>query len=194
MTAVLPDRWLNELSHSFARPSSHPRRWGLRVGRRRTPVPGPDVERRHHVARPPPSANRRGDQSSADGVRRCPPGFDYDLREELLEALSFIIPVPLTHVSFTPSGSAAVDLAITWIASASHRPRLIAMERSDHGSGIGGRGASSGRRLGDVAGRSLEVVRVPFDDLDALSAQLDERRGSGACGAGPGRGGHPGAG
>jgi acetylornithine/LysW-gamma-L-lysine aminotransferase len=105
----------------------------------------------------------------------APPGFDYDLREELLEALSFIIPVPLTHVSFTPAGSGAVDLAITWIASASHRPRLIAMERSDHGSGIGGRGASSGRRLGDVAGRSLEVVRVPFDDLDALSAQLDDR-------------------
>ena len=104
-----------------------------------------------------------------------PPGFDYDLREELLEALSFIIPVPLTHVSFTASGSAAVDLAITWVASASDRPRLIAMQRSDHGSGIGGRGASSGRRLGEIAGRSLEVVRVPFGDLEALSAQLDDR-------------------
>ena len=104
-----------------------------------------------------------------------PPGFDYDLREELLEALSFIIPVPLTHVSFTASGSAAVDLAITWVASASDRPRLIAMQRSDHGSGIGGRGVSSGRSLGEIAGRSLEVVRVPFDDLDALGAQLDDR-------------------
>jgi acetylornithine/succinyldiaminopimelate/putrescine aminotransferase len=104
-----------------------------------------------------------------------PPGFDYDLREELLEALSFIIPAPMTHVSFTTSGAAAVDLAITWVASASDRPRLIAMQRSDHGSGIGGRGVSSGRRLGEVAGRSLEVVRVPFDDLDALSVQLDER-------------------
>jgi LysW-gamma-L-lysine/LysW-L-ornithine aminotransferase len=49
------------------------------------------------------------------------------------------------------------------------------MQRSDHGSGIGGRGVSSGRRLGEIAGRNLEVVRVPFDDLDALSAQLDER-------------------
>ena len=75
-----------------------------------------------------------------------PPGFDYDLREELLEALSFIIPVPLTHVSFTESGSAAVDLAITWIAAASDRPRVIAMQRSDHGAGIGGRGVSGGKR------------------------------------------------
>jgi acetylornithine/LysW-gamma-L-lysine aminotransferase len=104
-----------------------------------------------------------------------PPGFDYDLREELLEALSFIIPVPLTHVSFTASGSAGVDLAITWVASASDRPRLIAMQHSDHGSGIGVHTASAGRRLGEIAGRNLEVVRVPFADLDALSAQLDER-------------------
>jgi acetylornithine/succinyldiaminopimelate/putrescine aminotransferase len=104
-----------------------------------------------------------------------PPGFDYDLREELLEALSFIIPVPLTHVSFTESGSAAVDLALTWIASASDRPRVIAMQRSDHGAGIGGRGVTGGRRVGEVAGRSLDVTRVPFDDIEALSAALDTR-------------------
>ena len=92
-----------------------------------------------------------------------------------MEALSFIIPVSLTHVSFTSSGSAAVDLAITWVASASDRSRIIAMQRSDHGSGIGGRGVSAGRRLGEIAGRSLEVLRVPFDDLEALRAQLDHR-------------------
>jgi len=34
---------------------------------------------------------------------------------------------------------------------------------------------SAGRRLGEIAGRNLEVVRVPFDDLEALSAQLDQR-------------------
>ena len=49
------------------------------------------------------------------------------------------------------------------------------MQRSDHGSGIGGRGASAGRRVGEIAGRTLEVVRVPFDDLEALHAQLDDR-------------------
>ena len=113
-----------------------------------------------------------GQLSAFSGV---PPGFDYDLREELLEALSFIIPVSLTHVSFTASGSAAVDLAITWVASASNRSRIIAMQRSDHGSGIGGRGVSAGRRLGEIAGRSLEVVRVPFDDLEALRAEIDHR-------------------
>ncbi|HEY6782036.1 MAG TPA: aminotransferase class III-fold pyridoxal phosphate-dependent enzyme [Candidatus Dormibacteraeota bacterium] len=174
MTAVLPDRWLNELSHSSR---------DLRLTRGDGAYVWDDEERQYLDLTSSGGTTLLGHQhprvveaishqlTAFGGV---PPGFDYDLREELLEALSFIIPVPLTHVGFTTAGSSAVDLAITWIASASHRPRLIAMERSDHGSGIRGRGASSGRRLGDIAGRSLEVVRVPFDDLDALSAQLDD--------------------
>lgn len=175
MTAVLPDRWLNELSRASR---------DLRLVRGDGAYVWDDEERQYLdltsnggttlLGHNHPRVNEAIiDQLSAfSGV---PPGFDYDLREELLEALSFIIPVPLTHVSFTTSGSAAVDLAITWVASASDRPRLIAMQRSDHGSGIGGRGASAGRRLGEIAGRTLEVVRVPFDDLEALRAQLDER-------------------
>jgi acetylornithine/LysW-gamma-L-lysine aminotransferase len=175
VTAVLPDRWLNELSRASR---------DLRLVRGDGAYVWDDEERRYLdltsnggttlLGHNHPRVNEAIiDQLSAfSGV---PPGFDYDLREELLEALSFIIPVPLTHVSFTTSGSAAVDLAITWVASASDRPRLIAMQRSDHGSGIGGRGASAGRRLGEIAGRTLEVVRVPFDDLEALRAQLDDR-------------------
>jgi acetylornithine/succinyldiaminopimelate/putrescine aminotransferase len=175
VTAVLPDRWLNELSRTSR---------DLRLIRGEGAYVWDDEERQYLDLTSNGGTTLLGhnhprvseaitNQSTAfSGV---PPGFDYDLREELLEALSFIIPIPLTHVSFTTSGSAAVDLAITWVASASNRPRLIAMHRSDHGSGIGGRGASAGRRLGEIAGRSLEVVRVPFDDLDALSAQLDER-------------------
>jgi acetylornithine/LysW-gamma-L-lysine aminotransferase len=175
VTAVLPDRWLNELSRTSR---------NLRLSRGDGAYVWDDEERRYLDLTSSGGTTLLGynhprvveaisaQLRSFGGV---PPGFDYDLREELLEALSFIIPVPLTHVSFTASGSAAVDLAITWVASASTRPRLIAMQRSDHGSGIGGRGASSGRRLGDIAGRSLEVVRVPFDDLEALSAELDDR-------------------
>jgi acetylornithine/LysW-gamma-L-lysine aminotransferase len=175
VTAVIPDRWLNELSRTSR---------DLRLIRGDGAYVWDDEERQYLDLTSSGGTTLLGHNhprvveaisaqlTSFSGV---PPGFDYDLREELLEALSFIIPVPLTHVGFTASGSAAVDLAITWVASASPRPRLIAMQRSDHGSGIAGRGASSGRRLGDIAGRSLEVVRVPFDDLDALSAELDER-------------------
>ena len=175
MTAVLPDRWLNELSRTSR---------DLRLIRGDGVYVWDDEERQYLDLTSSGGTTLLGHNhprvseaitNQVMAFSGVPPRFDYDLREELLEALSFIIPVPLTHVSFTTSGSAAVDLAITWIASASDRPRLIAMQRSDHGSGIGGRGASSGRRLGEIAGRSLEVVRVPFDDLDALSAQLDEQ-------------------
>jgi acetylornithine/LysW-gamma-L-lysine aminotransferase len=175
VTAVLPDRWLNELSRASR---------DLRLVRGDGAYVWDDEDRQfldltssgattllgHNHPRVTEAIT--GQLSAFSGV---PPGFDYDLREELLEALSFIIPVSLTHVSFTASGSAAVDLAIAWVASATDRPRIIAMQRSDHGSGIGGRGVSTGRRLGEIAGRTVEIARVPFDDLEALSAQLDQR-------------------
>lgn len=175
MTAVLPERWLNEFSRGSR---------DLRLIRGDGAYVWDDEERQYLDLTSGGGTTLLGhnhprvtgaitNQLAAFGG--VPPGFDYDLREELLEALSFIIPVPLTHVSFTESGSAAVDLALRWIASASDRPRVIAMQRSDHGSGIGGRGVSGGRRLSEVAGRSLEVTRVRFDDLEALSAQLDAR-------------------
>ena len=152
MTALLPDRWLNELSRASR---------DVRLVRGDGAYVWDDEDRQYLdltssggvalLGHNHPRVNEAiaGQLTAFSGV---PPGFDYDLREELLEALSFIIPVPLTHVSFTASGSAAVDLAITWVASASDRPRLIAMQRSDHGSGIAGRSLSAGRRLGDVAG------------------------------------------
>jgi LysW-gamma-L-lysine/LysW-L-ornithine aminotransferase len=175
VTAVLPDRWLNELNRTSR---------DVRLVRGDGAYVWDDEERQyldltssggttllgHNHPRVVEAITRQ--LTAFGGV---PPGFDYDLREELLEALSFIIPAPITHVSFTSSGPAAIELAISWVASASDRPRLIAMQRSDHGPGIGGRGVSAGRRLGEIAGRSFEVVRVPFDDLDALSAQLDGR-------------------
>jgi acetylornithine/succinyldiaminopimelate/putrescine aminotransferase len=175
VTAVLPDRWLNELSRTSR---------DLRLLRGDGAYVWDDDERRYLDLTSNAGSTLLGYnhprvneaiRAQLGAFTAVPPGFDYDLREELLEALSFIIPVPLTHVSFTASGSEAVDLAITWVAAASDRPRLIAMQRSDHGTGIGGRGASGGRHISAVAGRTMEVVRVPFDDLDALEAHLDEQ-------------------
>ena len=41
--------------------------------------------------------------------------------------------------------------------------------------GSAGEASAPAGGSGEIAGRSLDVVRVPFDDVDALSAQLDER-------------------
>ena len=174
MTAVLPDRWLNELSRISR---------DLHLSRGQGAYVWDDEDRRYLDLTSNGGTTLLGhnDPHVSEAIRMqlaaftaVPPGFDYDLREELLEALSFIIPVPLTHVSFTASGSEAVDLAITWVAASSERPRLIAMQRSDHGTTIGGRAASSGRQVSPIAGRSMDVVRVPFDDLDALEAHLED--------------------
>jgi acetylornithine/succinyldiaminopimelate/putrescine aminotransferase len=175
VTAVLPDRWLNELSRS-----SH----DLRLTRGEGAYVWDDEDRRYLDLTSNGGATLLGlnDPRVAEAMSMqlaaftaVPPGFDHDLREELLEALSFLIPVQLTHVNFTASGSEAVDLAVTLVAAASERPRLIAMQHSDHGSGIGGRAVSNGRHISAIAGRGMEVLRVPFDDLDELAAHLDDQ-------------------
>jgi acetylornithine/LysW-gamma-L-lysine aminotransferase len=175
VTAVLPDRWLNELSRSSRE---------LRLTRGEGAYVWDDEDRRYLDLtsnggrtllglNDPRIAEAMSTQLAA--FTAAPPGFDYDLREELLEALSFLIPLHLTHVSFTASGSEAVDRAITWVAAASERSRMIAMQHSDHGSGIGGRAVSNGRHISAIAGRGMDVIRVPFDDLDALAAHLDDQ-------------------
>ncbi len=175
MTAVLPDRWLNEL-HRTSR--------SLRLVRGEGAYVWDDEDRRYLDLTSSGASALLGHNhprvvealaAQLEAFTTVPPGFEYDLREELLEALSFIIPVPLTHVSFTSSGSAAVDLAIAWIASASERRRLITMRGSDHGSSVGATAAGATSPASDIARRGLEPVDVAFDDLDALDAALDGR-------------------
>jgi len=165
VSAVLPDRWLNEL-HRTSR--------SLRLVRGAGAYVWDDEDRRYLDLTSSGASTLLGHNhpqvveamgAQLQAFTTVPPGFEYDLREELLEALSFIIPVPLTHVSFTSSGSAAIDLAIAWVASVSDRRRLITMRGSDHGSSIA-------RRATGSAGRRFEAVEVAFDDLEALDAAL----------------------
>src|ERR1039457_3005828 len=122
VTGVLPDRWLNELRRTSR---------DLRLIRGDGAYVWDDEQRQYLDLTSSGGTTLLGynhprvSEAIANQVMAfsgVPPRFDYDLREELLEALSFIIPVPLTHVSFTTSGSAAVDLAITMVASVSQRP------------------------------------------------------------------------
>ena len=137
MTAVLPDRWLNEL-HRTSR--------SLRLVRGEGAYVWDDEDRRYLDLTSSGASTLLGHNhprvveaigAQLGAFTTVPPGFEHDLREELLEALSFIIPVPLTHVSFTSSGSAAIDLAIAWVASASERERVVTMRGSGRGSSLG---------------------------------------------------------
>jgi len=169
VSAVLPDRWLNEL-HRASR--------SLRLIRGEGVYVWDDEDRRYLDLTSSGGMTLLGHnhprvvEAIAAQLGRfsaVPPGFEYDLREELLEALSFIIPVGLTHVGFTQSGSAAIDLAMAWVASASERPRVITVGRSD------GLASSGSVTIAGIAARRLEVVPVPFDDVEALEAVLDDR-------------------
>ena len=100
MTAVLPDRWLNELSRGSR---------DLRLMRGDGAYVWDDEDRQYLDLtsgggtmllghnHPRVTEAIAGQLTAFSGV---PPGFDYDLREELLEALSFIIPAAVLPSSF----------------------------------------------------------------------------------------------
>ncbi len=92
MSAVLPDRWLNEVTRTSR---------DLRLMRGEGAYVWDDEDRRYLDMTSSGGATLLGHNhprvteaitAQLGAFGGAPPGFDYDLREELLEALSFIIP------------------------------------------------------------------------------------------------------
>jgi len=103
-------------------------------------------------------------------------GFETDAREEFIEAISLIVPEPLTHVSFANSGSEAVETALKLARGVTGRPRFIAMTGAFHGTTFGAMAVSGDRRVHESLAPMLpEVRRVPYGDIEALEAAMNQR-------------------
>jgi acetylornithine/LysW-gamma-L-lysine aminotransferase len=101
------------------------------------------------------------------------PDVASDAREELIEALSVIVPAPLTKVVLTNSGSEAVDFAVKIAFAATRRRRVIAMQRAHHGATFLASLLSDSHTRAALPEQGIHVTRVPFNDLDAIERELD---------------------
>jgi ornithine--oxo-acid transaminase len=91
------------------------------------------------------------------------------LAEELLRRA----PAGLGRVLFTSSGTEAVEAAIKIGRAATGRTRVLSVERGFHGFTLGALSASGEPAFSDRFGPLVPAFsRVPFDDLDALEAEL----------------------
>ena len=105
--------------------------------------------------------------------------FDVPARREFLEALASVMPLSLSAISFANSGAEAVEAALKYARVASGRPGVIATHRAYHGRTFGALAATAEAKYRDPFSPMLEGFRhIPFDDLDALDAVLDERVGA----------------
>lgn len=97
-------------------------------------------------------------------------------RARLLDLLSTILPGRLRRVFFSNSGAEANDAAIKLARKASGRTDIISTHKSFHGRTISAASATGQAKHREKFNPLMPNYRfVPFNDLDALSAAMDER-------------------
>lgn len=100
--------------------------------------------------------------------------FETPARQDFLDALAAMLPPSLSRVSFANSGAESVEAALKYARVATGRTTVIAMHRAYHGRTFGALAATSEAKYRDPFTPMLPGFRhVPFDDLDALDAAVD---------------------
>jgi acetylornithine/LysW-gamma-L-lysine aminotransferase len=101
--------------------------------------------------------------------------FDTPARQDFLDALAALLPPSLNRVSFANSGAESVEAALKYARVSTGRPTMIAMHRAYHGRTFGALAATSEAKYRDPFTPMLPGFRhIPFDDLDALDAAMDD--------------------
>ncbi len=105
--------------------------------------------------------------------------FETPARQDFLEALAALLPPALSAISFANSGAEVVEAALKYARVASGRSGVIAMHRAYHGRTFGALAATAEAKYREPFSPMLEGFRhIPFDDLAALDAALEERVGA----------------
>ena len=91
----------------------------------------------------------------------------------LAEELVRRAPASIGKALFTSSGTESVEAALKLGRAATRRRRIVCVERNFHGLTLGSLSVNGDSAFTDRFGPFLpDVARVPFDDLDALEAEL----------------------
>jgi len=91
----------------------------------------------------------------------------------LAEELAARAPASIGKALFTSSGTESVEAALKLARAATRRPRIVCVEHAFHGLTLGSLSVNGEEAFTDRFGPFLPgVTRVPFNDLDALEAEL----------------------
>ena len=121
----------------------------------------------------PALAGAIGEQ--ARRLHACPNFFYNDVRARFLEKLIEVTPPHLGHAFLANSGAEAIDGAIKFARLATGRTGLVAARNSFHGRTVGAVSLTWNPKYRRKFEPLLPGVRhVPFNDLDALEAAVDQ--------------------
>jgi len=103
-------------------------------------------------------------------------GYANPVRTAFLEKLLGLLPPSFGRVFLSNSGTEAVEAAIKIARSSTGRPKIVAAMRGFHGRTLGALSATWRKELREPFGPLVpEFVHVPFNDIAALDAAVDER-------------------
>ncbi|MGB3216170.1 MAG: aspartate aminotransferase family protein [Anaerolineae bacterium] len=106
----------------------------------------------------------------------CPEIFYNDRRAALLARLTGLAPAGLTRAFLCNSGTEAVEAALKFARLLTGRPGIIAMQRGFHGRTFGSLSATWEPKYREPFEPLLPGFKhVPYDNLDALAASLDDQ-------------------
>ncbi|WP_164118414.1 adenosylmethionine--8-amino-7-oxononanoate transaminase [Sphingorhabdus sp. Alg239-R122] len=107
-------------------------------------------------------------------------GWTHEPAERLADALSHVLPTPLSHIFFSDSGSTAVEVALKmalgyWHNCGEKRDRIIVMENSYHGDTVGTMSVGArGVFNRPYAPLLFDVSSIPFPAAGQEQAMLDK--------------------
>jgi acetylornithine/LysW-gamma-L-lysine aminotransferase len=102
--------------------------------------------------------------------------FYNDVRAELLAEIAAIAPPGLTRSFLSNSGAEAIEAAIKFARVATGRPNLVAAKRGYHGRTLGALAATADQKYrAPFEPLAPATTHVTFNDVEALSAAVDEQ-------------------
>ncbi|MBC8331897.1 MAG: aspartate aminotransferase family protein [Anaerolineae bacterium] len=131
----------------------------------------------------------------AQKIISCPEMFYNDTRAQLLEKLTSLAPVGMNRVFLTNSGAETVEAAFKFARFSARRTKIIATMRGFHGRTFGALSATWNKKYRQPFEPLVpDFVHVPYNNLEKLTATLDENTAAVILEVVQGEGGvHPGA-
>jgi acetylornithine/LysW-gamma-L-lysine aminotransferase len=102
-------------------------------------------------------------------------GYDVPVRTQFLERLVRVLPPALNRVFLSNSGTEAVEAALKFARAATGRTKIVAAMRGFHGRTFGALSATWRKEFREPFEPLVPgFVHVPFNDVDALTAAVDD--------------------
>ncbi|HEV2127433.1 MAG TPA: aspartate aminotransferase family protein [Thermomicrobiales bacterium] len=102
--------------------------------------------------------------------------FGNDARSEFLETLMIVAPEGVRKAFLSNSGTEAIEAALKFARAATGREKIVAARRGYHGRTFGALSATADKKYRDpFLPLPIPAEHVPFNDADALEAEIDDQ-------------------